>query len=114
MKVITNITLRINSGSGLVYAPPGTEVDLNKADADVLLSRGQVRLLAAIPTTTGPAPTIDDIAEAILELADKDFGKDGIPNVKAIERVLKVNITTAQRDEAWARLQAPAEEGKQA
>jgi hypothetical protein len=111
MKVITNITLRMNSANGLTYAPPGSEVELNKLDAEVLLGRGQVRLPVVDSKLAdhGLAPSIDDIAEAILELEDKDFGKDGIPNVKAIERALKANINAAQRDEAWARLQAPTE-----
>jgi hypothetical protein len=35
----------------------------------------------------------------------KDYGKNGVPDVKAIEKVLGVDITAEQRDNAWAQLE---------
>jgi hypothetical protein len=48
------------------------------------------------------APTLEDIVDAIAALDPaKDFGKNGKPNVEALEDLLDANITAAQRDEAW-------------
>ncbi len=106
MKVITNITLRVGKGKDRSYAQPGTEVDLTDADAEVLLNRGDVRAVAAKAAAVATPPSLEDIADAIDQLdAQKDF-KDGVPNLKAIERVLKASVTAAQRDEAWAKVQA--------
>lgn len=105
MKVITNITLRIGKGKDRSYAEPGTEVDLTDAEAEVLLNRGQVRALTATKATAATPPSPEDIADAIDQLEEKDF-KDGVPNLKAIERVLKAPVTAAQRDEVWAKIQA--------
>jgi hypothetical protein len=104
MKVITNITLRIGKGKDRSYAEPGTEVDLNDAEAEVLLNRGHVRAVTATKAAASQ-PSIEDIADAIDQFEEKDF-KDGVPNLKAIERVLKTPVTAAQRDEAWAKVQA--------
>lgn len=105
MKVITNITLRIGKGKDRSYAEPGTEVDLTDTEAEVLLNRGQVRAVTATKAAATSQPSIEDIADAIDQFEEKDF-KDGVPNLKAIERVLKTPVTAAQRDEAWAKVQA--------
>jgi hypothetical protein len=48
------------------------------------------------------APTLEDIVDAIAALDPaKDFGKNGKPNVEALEDLLDANITAALRDEAW-------------
>lgn len=106
MKVITTITLCIGKGKDRRYVEPGTEVDLAEGDAEVLLNRGHARAATSSSATTGNTPSLEDIADAIDQLdKQKDF-KDGIPNLKALERVLKATITTALRDEAWAKVQA--------
>lgn len=112
MKVITNITLRVGGGKDLRYAEPGNEVELDKADAEALLALGHVRVAnAGKPASL--QPSLEDIAEAIEALdADKDF-KDGVPNLKALERILKTSITAAQRDEAWAKVQEDRKAGGQ-
>lgn len=116
MKVITNITLRVKGKTGVEYISPGAEVELTPQDAEVLLSRGQVRPLeqvqAAAPAPEVPPPSIDDIIEAILQLDPaKDYTNAGVPNVQAIELVLGTNINAKQRDEAWAKIQAETQEG---
>lgn len=105
MKVITNITLRVGKGKDRGYAEPGTEVDLTDAEAEVLLNRGHVRAVTATKAATTP-PSLEDIADAIDQLDEQKDFKDGIPNLKAIERVLKAPVTAAQRDEVWAKIQA--------
>ncbi|HGP6087893.1 TPA: hypothetical protein ACLNTW_003669, partial [Vibrio cholerae O1] len=52
--------------------------------------------------STQSIPTLEDIVDAISALDPaKDFGKNGKPNVEALEDLLDANITAAQRDEAW-------------
>lgn len=104
MKVITNITLRIGKGKDRSYAEPGTEVDLNDAEAEVLLNRGHVRVVTATKAAASQ-PSIEDIADAIDQLEEKDF-KDGVPILKSLNRVLNAPVSAAHRDEAWAKVQA--------
>lgn len=109
MKIKTIITLHAN---GKVYSP-GSVLDLNDDEAERIISRGFADRENKEPTSDEPAaqektqqpkvvPTLEDIVDAIaaLDLA-KDFGKNGKPNVDAIEDLLDANITAAQRDEAW-------------
>jgi hypothetical protein len=105
MKVISNITLRVGKGKDRSYAEPGAEVDLTDAEAEVLLNRGQVRAVTATKAVA-TQPSLEDIADAIDQLDEQKDFKDGIPNLKAIERVLKSPVTVAQRDEVWAKIQA--------
>lgn len=57
---------------------------------------------ATTPAGGKPAPTIEDIVEAISGLDPaKDYGKNGKPNVEAIEALLGADITAQQRDQAW-------------
>ncbi len=120
MKIKANITLHAN---GKVYAP-GSLVDLADEEAQRLLSRGfaeneEQEVVPHSPTAQGQpsphkaVPTIEDIVDAIAALDPaKDFGKNGKPNVDAIEDLLDANITAAQRDEAWERFrQDQSEDG---
>ncbi len=106
MKVITNITLRIGKGKDRSYAEPGTEVDLTDAEAEVLLNRGQVRAVTATKAAAASQPSIEDIADAIDQLDEQKDFKDGVPILKSLNRVLNASVTAAQRDEAWAKVQA--------
>lgn len=45
--------------------------------------------------------TAEKIAEAIYNLKPEDYTQGGVPEVKALEAVLKAPISAAQRDEAW-------------
>lgn len=45
--------------------------------------------------------TLELIVEAIAELGEDDYTTTGLPEVKSIERVLGVDITAAQRGQAW-------------
>lgn len=58
----------------------------------------------------GSMGTIDDtpldaIVDAIAELPSTGYGKDGKPNVKALQNILEVEVTAMQRDDAWTRFQ---------
>lgn len=106
MKVIANTTLRLSNAKGRRHVEPGTEVDLTDADAAALMASGHVRDIAGKAASPTTPPSLEDIADAIDQLdAQKDF-KDGVPVLKSLERILKAPITAAQRDEAWAKVQA--------
>ena len=127
VKIKAIITLHIN---GEDHAP-GAVVDIVDDEAKRLITRGfatahgQDKAAAATPAASGsqktetppaggggkPAPTIEDIVEAIAALDPaKDYGKNGKPNVDAIETVLGTNISAAQRDQAWEAFQKEKEE----
>lgn len=109
MKIKAIITLHAN---GKAYAP-GSIVDLADDEAQRLLSRGFAEGGGQEATFNPPAqqshgqqrkaaPTVEDIVDAIAALDPaKDFGKNGKPNVEALEDLLDANITAALRDEAW-------------
>lgn len=116
MKIKATITLHAN---GTSY-PPGSLLDLADDEAARLVSRGfaeggETEPAADTPapaTQRGqspsrkPAPTLEDIVDAIAALDPaKDFGKNGKPNVEALEDLLDANVTASQRDEAWERYQ---------
>ena len=100
MKVKANITIIAGNKE---YAP-GALVDVTDDEAARLIGRGfatevgQEKLVSA----KDAGPSIEDIVEAISGLdPTKDYGKNGKPNVEAIEALLGVDITAAQRDQAW-------------
>ena len=111
MKITAIITLHVN---GKDHAP-GAVLDIADDEAERLIARGfatsgqEKAAFASAPakTTTTPAggktaPTIEDIVEAISGLDPaKDYGKNGKPNVEAIEALLGADITAQQRDQAW-------------
>lgn len=45
------------------------------------------------------------IVDAIAEIPTGSYGKDGKPSVKAIQSIVDIEITAAQRDEAWQQFQ---------
>ena len=102
MKITAIITLHVN---GKDHAP-GEVLDIACEEAELLITRGFAtsgqEKAASASTPAKPAPTIEDIVEAISGLdPDKDYGKNGKPNVEAIEALLGADITAAQRDQAW-------------
>jgi hypothetical protein len=103
MKIKAVITI---IAGGKDYAP-GALVEISDDEALRLIGRGfavagQEKAAPASTSSKTAAPTIEDIVEAIAGLdPTKDYGKNGKPNVEAIEALLGVDITAAQRDQAW-------------
>lgn len=120
MKIKAIITLNVN---GKDYAP-GAVLDIADDEAERLIARGfavtgqEKSVPASTSTKTAttpaggkPAPTIEDIVEAISGLdPTKDYGKNGKPNVEAIEALLGADITAQQRDQAWEIFQKDGKE----
>jgi DNA-binding ferritin-like protein len=120
MKIKAIITLHVN---GKEHAPDAV-LDIADEEAERLIARGfaasgQEKTASAstsaktTTTSTGdkPSPMIEDIVEAISGLdPTKDYGKNGKPNVEAIEALLGANISAAQRDQAWEIFQTDGKE----
>ena len=125
MKIKAIITLNVNGKDYL----PGAVVDLEEGEAKRLIERGFASAngqdkasTSTAPAKTDttppaggtggkPAPTIEDIVEAIAGLdPTKDYGKNGKPNVDAIQAALGADISAAQRDQAWEIFQKEKDE----
>lgn len=76
----------------------GDEIEIDSSEAESLLQSGVIQLV----DDSSDVISLDDIVMAIDELGDDDYTGNGIPEVKALERVLDGNITAEQRDNAWS------------
>ncbi len=87
--------------------------EINPSDASatsVVNDFYRLAILAKIMRNVGSA-TIEDIVEAIAGLdPTKDYGKNGKPNVDAIQAALGADISAAQRDQAWEIFQKEKDE----
>jgi len=97
MKIIPSITLRIGEPDALYYSPPGRIVDLESDEADRLVKGGVAKYVDVRDDTDH----FESIVDAIGDLDEGDFGKDGKPSVRAIEDILDRNVSAADRDAAW-------------
>ena len=59
-----------------------------------------------LATASGSQPTVNDsnefiesIVDVIAELPKSGFGKDGKPNVKALQNILEFEVSASQRDD---------------
>lgn len=99
MKIIPMTALRLGKGEDLEVVLPGHPVDVSDKEGQRLIGRGLSK--ADESSVVNPADLNDAIIDAIGDLSPDLFGKDGKPNVKAIESVLEHDITAADRDKAW-------------
>ena len=108
MKITTTTTLRTGEPGAYEFVSPNSSIHLNRKVAQALIDRGfaaQVKSVCqqeGLPSAQG---LVDEIIDAIDDVAPNDFGKDGKPSVKAIEEIMGVNISAADRDEAWENYQ---------
>lgn len=99
MKIIPLTALRLGKGEALEVVLPGKSVDVSDAEAQRLIGRGLAK--SDETSAVNPSDLNDAIVDAIGDLSPESFGKDGKPNVKAIESMLGHDITAADRDKAW-------------
>ena len=112
--MITIIPLvTIISGNPLnpLLIPPGQPFQIDEDEGHALIKR-----LFAVASREQPAQStvqsdhLDAIVDAIAELPESAYGKDGKPSVKAIQNIIDVEITASQRDEAWLAFQKLSDE----
>ena len=99
MKVISLVTLRVGKPGKYQTVKAGDIVNMDDDEAKDLIDRGFVT--PAGDQTSDDAHLVEAILDAITDLPEDAYGKDGKPGVKAIETILGENITAAQRDKAW-------------
>lgn len=99
MKVKSLVTLRVGKPGKYQSVVAGDIVNLDDDEAKDLIDRGFVAKIDG--SEADDAHLVEAILDAITDLPDDAFGKDGKPGVKAIEVILGENITAAQRDKAW-------------
>ena len=89
----------------------GIEQDVRESLVESALARGCTEVGARISDTSEPVepaltfPIVDAIALLVEEANPKDFGRDGTPKVKSVERILGYDISAADRDVAWETFQ---------
>lgn len=92
--------------------PPGSTIELDDKQAEALIACKAIEAdgKAAVVAPTDPAERQAAIVAAIATL-DADNGdlwlKDGKPNADAINAVLGYTVTAAERNAAWAEINAP-------
>lgn len=104
MDIIAESTLRMGKPGAYVFIDPGQSVSVGKEEGKRLIERGFAR------ADTSEALPEDNLTEAIVDaigdLSSEAFGKDGKPNVKALEDIIGQTISAADRDKAWSAYQA--------
>lgn len=93
---------------GTPHAPhtylPGVSVELETKEAKRLVDL-HLALTAKTSTPMDNNDLIASIVDAIAELPQSSFSKEGKPNIKALQTMLECEITSAQRDHAWQQFQ---------
>lgn len=103
MQIISLISLRVGKANDVRVIESGTSIDMAENEAKRLIELG---FATQCPSDVmREDDLIEAIVDAIADLPVDAFGKDGKPNVKAIESVLGQNISAADRDKAWASYQ---------
>ncbi len=88
----------------------GSEIALSDAVAAPLLALGAIERTTAATNVEVEMDDVDDAIVATIGRLDPDdpnhFTRSGAPQVGALETLLDRNITSAERDAAWATYQA--------
>ena len=103
MKVKTLFTLRVGKPGKYQSVKVGDIVSMDDDEAKDLIDRGFVTPIG--DQASDDAHLVEAILDAITDLPEDAYGKDGKPGGKAIETILGENITASQRDKAWAAYQ---------
>ena len=111
MKLVSPILQMVALNGIAIRMEAGVEMDVRESLVESALAQGctkvGVRVRATLKTIKEPeaSPTVDAIGILVEEGNPKDFGRDGTPKVRSIERILSYDITAADRDVAWAKFQ---------
>lgn len=110
MRVTTLTTLRTGKPGSFEAVVPGETIELPDTEAQSLITRGLV--IAKHEVIDQDNDLIDAILDAIDDLPQEAYGKDGKPSVRSIEEILTQSVTAADRDRAWETYQSLVNDGQ--
>jgi len=111
MILVSPITQMIALNGIAIRMDADVEQDVRESLVEAALAKGCTKVGARIRATSKPIKTqqTDPIFDAINLLVEeanpKDFGRDGTPKVRAVEKILGYDISAPGRDAAWAEFQ---------
>ncbi len=126
-RVVAKVTLRVGQPPNITLVPPGQACDVSPEDAADLRAREFIEgrdvsecdevLADCVDDDVSPVSVtetselINAVVDAIDDLEQDAFGKDGKPGVKALEKLLGEEVTACDRDQAWEKYQSLLNEG---
>ncbi len=123
-RVVAKVTLRVGQPPNITLVPPGHACDVSPQEAADLRARDFIEKDNVpecheavadgsgecsdndVSPTTETSELINAVVDAIDDLEPGDFGKDGKPGVKALEKLLGEEVTACDRDQAWDKYQS--------
>lgn len=105
MHIIPRVTIVSGQPPAPQFSLPDQPVELDAKEARRLVDAGFAVLAESKVAINDSKALIESIVDAIAELPTAGFGKDGKPNVKALQGILEFEVTAAQRDAAWEQFQ---------
>ena len=109
--IIPLVTLSAGDPLNPTLVPPGEPFSIDDTEGQLLIERQFAVAAQEQPAQASPqSDQLDAIVDAIAELPESAYGKDGKPSVKAIQNIIDVEITASQRDEAWLAFQKLSDE----
>ena len=107
MLLVSHITQMVALNGIAIRMDAGIEQDVRESLVEAALAKGCTKVGARIRATSKPikTPQTDPVLDAITLLVEegntKDFGRDGTPKVRSVEKILGYDISAADRDAAW-------------
>jgi len=109
MKLVSPILQMVAVNGIAIRMEAGVEQDVRESLVEACLAQGCTKVgskkTAKVVKAPEGNPTLDALGLVVEEGNPDDFGRDGTPKVKAIEKILGYDISAADRDVAWAAFQ---------
>lgn len=108
MILISPITQMIALNGVAIRMEAGVEQFVRESLIKTAKSHGCVEVGTPVSVDPKPilelqaTPTVDAIRLLVEQGNTKDFSKEGLPKVKAVEKILGYDISAADRDAGWA------------
>ncbi len=110
MTIIPLVTLSTGDPLSPTLIRPGETYTIDDEEGRSLIERQFAIAIDEQRTqSSSQSDHLDAIVDAIAELPESAYGKNGKPDVKAIQNIIEVEITASQRDEAWLAFQKLSE-----
>ena len=107
MLLVSHTTQMVALNGIAIRMEAGIEQDVRESLVEAALALGCTKVGARIRATSKPIkdlqtnPVVDAVTLLVEEANPKDFGRDGTPKVRSVERILGYDISAADRDVAW-------------